>query len=174
MMRLICFNIHPPRLLLTVFLGMTAITPLLPTLAQTPQPTPSQPAQQTTQPTPTARRFEGEVEKYLLNREGIVDGLLLNNGAQVKFPPRVGDQLGTMAKPGALIQAQGIGIRNDYGQVLEASALTIDSQAIDMPNSSKEPKEKRPSRPAPNASDKPAPTNPGAIRVMPRPSLPLN
>jgi hypothetical protein len=253
-MRLIHLNVHSPKLLLVAFVGMTTILPILPTSAQTPLP---QAAPQTDQPTPTARRFEGEVEKYLLNREGIVDGLLLNNGvqaklppqlsknlietvevgdsvivigsggilnplgqevqaesvtnrdtnrtvsttvnysnlsvegtaqrwligkqgeirgvllsdgAQVQFPPRFGSQLSPMAKPGARIQAQGVGIRNDYGQVLEASTLTIDGQAIDLPTSPKEPNEKRRDR----ATDKSTLTDPGATRVVPRPAPPLN
>lgn len=275
-MRLIHFKVYSPRLLLIAFIGMAAVNPLWPALAQTspPQPTPSQPAPnqpqppqttpQETQPALTARRFEGKVEKYLLNREGIVDGLLLDSGVQVKFPPqlsknlvetaevgdnvlaigsggisnsfgqevqaesitnqgtertvstmvnygnlsvegtaqrwlvgkqgeirgvllsdgaqvqfspRLGNQLSTMAKPGVRIQAKGVGIRNDYGQVLEASTLTIDGKAIDMPAPAPGIKEKgrdRPERPAPDATNRPAPPNPGATRAMPRPSLPLN
>jgi hypothetical protein len=268
-MRLIRFSVYSPRLLLMAFVGLTAVMPLQPTLAQTapstPQSTPAKPAPSqaaplpSDQPTPTARRFEGEVEKYLLNREGIVDGLVLNNGVQVKFPPqlsknlmenaavgdgvivigsagtpnalgqevqaesitnkstertvstmvnysnisvegtaqrwligkqgeirgvllsngaqvefspRIGKQLGTMAKPGARIQAQGVGISNDYGQVLEASNLTVDGQAIDVPAPAPGLKEKRPDRPNPGTTNRPAPS-PDAT-AMPRPALPLN
>ncbi len=267
-MRLIPFSVYSPRLLLMAFVGLTAVMPLQPTLAQTapstPQSVPAKPAPfqaaplPSDQPTPTARRFEGEVEKYLLNREGIVDGLVLNNGVQVKFPPqlsknlmenaavgdgvivigsagtpnalgqevqaesitnrntertvstmvnysnisvegtaqrwligkqgeirgvllsngaqvefspRIGKQLGTMAKPGARIQAQGVGISNDYGQVLEASNLTIDGQAIDMPAPG--PKERRPDRPNPGTTSRPAPPSSDAT-ATPRPALPLN
>jgi hypothetical protein len=272
-MRFIGFRVQSSKIMLAASLGAVTLMPLLPTWADAPPvpsqstpnkpvPSPSSPSQsmpQATQPAPTARRFEGEVEKYLLNREGIVDGLVLNNGVQVKFPPqlsknlmenaavgdgvivigsagtpnalgqevqaesitnrntertvstmvnysnisvegtaqrwligkqgeirgvllsngaqvefspRIGNQLGTMAKPGARIQAQGVGISNDYGQVLEASNLTVDGQAIDVPAPTPGPKEKRPDRPNPGTTNRPAPS-PDAT-AMPRPALPLN
>jgi hypothetical protein len=265
-MRFINFGVHSP-ILLAASIGAATLMPLLPTWADAPpapsqstpgEPAPSsspQPTTQETQTAPTARRFEGEVEKYLLNREGIVNGLLLTNGVQVRFPsqlsknlmetaevgdsvivigsagvpnalgqevqaesianknndrtvstmvnysnmsvegaaqrwligkrgeirgvvlsngaqvefsPRIGNQLSPMAKPGARIQAQGVGISNDYGQVLEASNLTVDGKAIEAPPPSPGPKERR-RGPGPDATNRPTPPNPDAAR----PALPL-
>lgn len=53
-------------------------------------------------PTPSVT---GKVQQYLLTPHGEVEGLLLADGASVRFPPHEGEALAEMAKPGAEIAA---------------------------------------------------------------------
>ncbi|MFH7027370.1 MAG: hypothetical protein ACHBN1_18695 [Heteroscytonema crispum UTEX LB 1556] len=96
--------------------------------AVTDQPAPYPPAPPTTF-NYSNLSVEGTVQHWLVEGRGEINSLLLSNGAQVKFPPHVGYQLSNVAT-GAKIQAQGYGIRNNYGQVLEAASLIVDGQAI--------------------------------------------
>lgn len=78
---------------------------------------------------------EGTAQHWLVGRRGEIKGIILSNGAQVRFPPHVGDQLTNLAQTGATIQAQGFGSRSSYGQVLEATSLTVDGQTIPVQGS---------------------------------------
>lgn len=49
----------------------------------------------------------GTVVQFLLNPNGDADGLLLNDGTQVAFPPHVGDAVGQSVKPGDTVQVSG-------------------------------------------------------------------
>jgi hypothetical protein len=74
--------------------------------------------------TPNTSSFTGNVENYLLNREGLVDGLLLDNGIQVKFPPHMSDRLIEIAQPGTEISVQGEpGVPTNYGQEIKAYSI---------------------------------------------------
>lgn len=75
---------------------------------------------------------EGKAQQWLVGGRGEINGILLSSGAQVKFPPHVGYQLSNLARKGATIQAQGFGSRSPYGQVLEATSLTVDGQTIPL------------------------------------------
>jgi hypothetical protein len=111
---------------------------------------------------------EGTAQRWLVGKQGEIRGVLLSEGAQVQFPPHLGNQLSLIAKPGARVQAQGIGVRNDYGQVVEASTLTIDGRVVDVSAPAPKPREKRSDRPAPATL-----LSPDAARATPRPVLPL-
>lgn len=50
---------------------------------------------------------EGTVVQYLLNPRGEVDGLLLKEGAVIKFPPHLGRELTQVARPGDSVKANG-------------------------------------------------------------------
>src|SRR5437773_11147159 len=67
------------------------------------QPVPPTPA---TQPVPPTEQIAGTVSLYLLNPRGEVDGLLLADGSQVKFPPHMSADLTRPAKPNERITAQ--------------------------------------------------------------------
>ncbi|PSF37883.1 hypothetical protein C7H19_07850 [Aphanothece hegewaldii CCALA 016] len=73
---------------------------------------------------------EGTAKHWLVGQGGEINGIILSNGAQVKLPPQVGNQLSNLAKVGSRIQAQGMGMKNNYGQVVEAAMLTVDGQTI--------------------------------------------
>jgi hypothetical protein len=69
--------------------------------------------------------FTGQVTSYLLNREGLVDGLLLDNGTQVKFPAHLSDRLLEVAQSGNEISIMGTpGVPTDFGQEVKASSIT--------------------------------------------------
>ncbi|HEY9767229.1 MAG TPA: hypothetical protein V6C71_01825 [Coleofasciculaceae cyanobacterium] len=51
--------------------------------------------------------FTGNIQSYVLNRQGLVDRLLLDNGIQVKFAPHLSDRLIAIAQIGSQISVQG-------------------------------------------------------------------
>ena len=73
---------------------------------------------------------EGTAQQWLVGHRGEIKGVILSSGTQVKFPRHVGNQLISMAKVGDKIQAQGFGTHNSYGQILQATALTVDGQPV--------------------------------------------
>lgn len=89
------------------------------------QSLPIAPQPQTLPPTADGTTFTGEVQQYLLNPEGRVDGLLLNNGTQVSFPPHMSDSLVALVTPGAKVNVIGIpGIPTSFGQEVKAHMIT--------------------------------------------------
>ncbi|WP_414527366.1 hypothetical protein [Nodularia chucula] len=67
----------------------------------------------------------GNVERYLLNKEGLVEGVLLNNGKQIKFAAHNGKQLEDAIKPGDTVEAVGkSGTSSSYGQEIDARVIT--------------------------------------------------
>lgn len=69
--------------------------------------------------------FSGTVERYLLNKEGLVDGLLLNDGLQVKFPPHMSDYLSQAVRPGNRVTVIGTpGVATSLGQEIHAHSIT--------------------------------------------------
>jgi hypothetical protein len=55
----------------------------------------------------TAPIAQGLVTRYLMNPRGDVDGLLLDDGTQVKFPPHMSAELTATVKPGQTVTVQG-------------------------------------------------------------------
>jgi hypothetical protein len=49
---------------------------------------------------------------------------------RVKFPPHARMQLLSLAKAGDRVQAEGFGTSNSYGQVLQATGLTVNRQSV--------------------------------------------
>lgn len=66
------------------------------------QPPPPRPVQGT-----SGDQVTGAVNRYVLNPRGEVDGLLLDNGTQIKFPPHMSADLTSAVKPSDRIMAQG-------------------------------------------------------------------
>ena len=77
---------------------------------------------------------EGTARHWLVGRRGEINGVVLSDGAQVMFSPSVGYQLLNLARLGVRVKAQGFGLSNNYGQILRASALTVDGQALAIYN----------------------------------------
>lgn len=73
---------------------------------------------------------EGTAQHWLVGHRGEMNGVALSNGAIVKFPPHVGMQLLSFTKAGDNVKAEGFGTRNRYGQVLQATALTVNGQSV--------------------------------------------
>lgn len=65
---------------------------------------------------------EGTVVQYLMNHHGEVDGLLLNDGTQVHFPPHMEKDLVAVAKPNDPVSVQGY--RSFARPIVKAYAIT--------------------------------------------------
>ncbi|MBW4677607.1 MAG: hypothetical protein KME52_27495 [Desmonostoc geniculatum HA4340-LM1] len=71
------------------------------------------------------KNYMGNVERYLLNKEGLVDGLLLSDGKQVKFPSHLSEQIVAAIKPKDSVEVIGkLGSPSVYGQEIEAHTVT--------------------------------------------------
>ncbi len=81
-------------------------------------------------------KISGRLERCVLNDRGDIDGLILNNGYEVKFAPHVGMAvaMALAQQPAATIQASGYGTANGFGTVVDAmtGSLTIGSQPIPL------------------------------------------
>ena len=94
------------------------------------------PTPQTTTPeTPTLTTVSGKILDYRLNRDGRVNGLVLDDKTVVTIPPHAAYQLTDLAKKGSAITVQGYPKSLRDGQVqlekvniLRASVLTINGQ----------------------------------------------
>lgn len=51
--------------------------------------------------------IEGKLDRYLLNPHGEIDGFLLDNGAEVKWPAHLGEELASNFQPGAPVRVTG-------------------------------------------------------------------
>ena len=78
------------------------------------------------------RQVEGTAQHWLVGHRGEINGVIVSNGTIVKFPPTVGNQLVNTANVGDKIQAQGFGTRDRYGQILQATALSINGQPVSL------------------------------------------
>jgi len=109
----------------------------LATSANAQQPTvPSPPGTAPTAPAYTSN-FSGSVERYLLNPSGEVDGLLLSNGLEVKFPPHMATSLTATVQPGDRVKVTGIpGVPSSFGQEIRAYSITntqTEKTVVDQP-----------------------------------------
>jgi hypothetical protein len=67
----------------------------------------------------------GNVERYLLNKEGLIEGILLNNGQQIKFASHMSQELEDAIKPGDTVEVVGkSGTPSAYGQEIDARLIT--------------------------------------------------
>jgi hypothetical protein len=92
------------RMNLPTILLVGALLPAAVSLGQPPPPPPGAPPPIATQAAATA---DGTVSQYLMNPDGDVDGLLLADGTQVKFPPHMSNDLIRVVKPTDKISVQG-------------------------------------------------------------------
>jgi hypothetical protein len=71
------------------------------------------------------KKHTGNVERYLLNKEGLVNGLLLHDAKQIKFPPHLHDQILAAIQPGDTVEVVGkLGTPSVYGQEIEGDVVT--------------------------------------------------
>jgi hypothetical protein len=80
---------------------------------------------------PNVLKVAGTIKTHLVNHHGGVDGLILSNGEQIRFSPRVG-KLVVAAEQGATAQvnAGGPGVTNEHGTVLRPAEITVGNQTI--------------------------------------------
>lgn len=70
-----------------------------------------------------AMSASGRVARLLYTDRGDPNGVVLDDGAIVRFPPHVGASLTPMLQPGSTLFAKGWGSRTAQGNALEATAL---------------------------------------------------
>jgi hypothetical protein len=151
--------------------SLAAISPLLAQPAPAPPPETSQqlapppPAQPPTLP-PRPRDAgqetgrNGTVSQYLMNPDGVVDGLLLTDNTIVRFPPHLSQQLVRTLKPQDVVRVEGF---FESQGVLHATTITDSNsrQSVsDTPPSPQNPP------PAPNPTGRQAMNVNGTIRVL--------
>lgn len=71
----------------------------------------------------------GRLQRWLLNPNGEADGLLLQDGTQIAFPPHLSNSLTTWLRPGDTVEATGW--RRADTPVLRASVIRSQSRAVE-------------------------------------------
>jgi hypothetical protein len=116
-----------------------------PAPAQQPAPPPPPgPAQQLAQPPPPAGAVQttgarGIVSQYMLNPDGMVDGLLLSDNTIVRFPPHMSQQLVQVVRPQNSVQVDGF---IEFQGVIHAMTITnlnTKQSVVDVPPSPQNP-----------------------------------
>jgi hypothetical protein len=109
----------------------------------------------------TAMSADGRIAALLHTDRGDLDGVVLDNGTSVRFPPRVGIQFAGLLKTGGTLFAQGYGTSSSQGSAIEATRLgaSLDAeQAVFAP-------------PHGPAGDGPAGEHGAALPVLPSPPV---
>jgi hypothetical protein len=83
--------------------GEQSAPPLPPPLPGAKQPLPPTPPDRATQ----ATTVHGTVSQYMMNPDGLVDGVLLSDNTIVRFPPHLSQQLVQTVKPQDLVSVDG-------------------------------------------------------------------
>ena len=100
--------------------------------AQQPSPAPPVPGTQTTS-------IRGTVSQYMLNPDGLVDGVLLSDNTVVRFAPHMGQQLVHAVKPQDLVSVDGF---IEYQGTIHATTITnpaSQQSVVDSPPSPQNP-----------------------------------
>jgi hypothetical protein len=114
----------------------------------------------------TAMSGSGRIARLLHTGRGDVNGVILDDGLIVRFPPHVGAEFASSLQPGATISAKGWGSRGTQGRAFEATA--IGATAADMREVFAGPG-REPGAPRPVAAGGPATAGrPDAPRPAPR------
>ncbi|HJU04550.1 MAG TPA: hypothetical protein VJ692_05310 [Nitrospiraceae bacterium] len=66
--------------------------------------------------------LNGSVKQYLMNPHGDVDGILLDDGTQVDFPPHMANELVAAVEPGDAVNI--LGDRRESSTAIKADAIT--------------------------------------------------
>jgi hypothetical protein len=154
-------------IVMTTVVGLGAISPVL---AQQAQPSPPLPAPLNQQPAPppplpnaaTAQMtsIRGTVSQYLMNPDGLVDGLFLSDTTVVRFPPHLSQQLVQTVRPQDSVRVDGL---FEFQGVVHASTIanTANGQSVvDTPPSAQNPP------PAPNFNARQPMSTSGVIKAL--------
>jgi hypothetical protein len=76
------------------------------------------------------RHAEGPVRVLLYGPRGDVNGAILEDQTIVRFPPHAAYQIASILRVGAPFSAVGYGTENEYGRVIEATAVGAPGQAL--------------------------------------------
>jgi hypothetical protein len=83
------------------------------------QPLPPAPSDRGAQATSTS--VHGTISQYMMNPDGLVDGILLSDDTIVRFPPHLSQQLVQTVKPKDLVSADGF---TEYQGTIHATTIT--------------------------------------------------
>lgn len=79
----------------------------------------------------TELRAEGTIEALLYHGlKGVVQGMLLSDGTQVRLPPDISDDLRRSFRVGDHVMAEGNGTVNEHGRCLEALMMSVDGGKV--------------------------------------------
>lgn len=72
----------------------------------------------------------GKIERATYGKRGEVNGVMLDDGTVIRFPPHVGYQFAAQLQLGQTLAIEGLGTQNDYGRAIEAMAIGSSPQAL--------------------------------------------
>ena len=78
----------------------------------------------------TAMNASGRVARILYTGRGDANGVLLDSGTIVRFPPHVGAAYASAIQPGSVLEARGWGTRGANGNALEATAMGSSTETM--------------------------------------------
>jgi hypothetical protein len=96
--------------------GVSAATPMAP-------PPPARPPRGAPPPPAATSETSGRVRMALHGPQGEVNGVLLENGTILRFPPDQGAQLTTLIQPRQSVVAEGTAITNAMGTVVDVQQI---------------------------------------------------
>jgi hypothetical protein len=104
--------------------------------------------------------IRGSISQYLMNPDGLVDGVLLSDNTIVRFPPQLGQQLIQTVKPQDLVQIDGF--LEVQGSIHAATITNANTQqtVIDVPPSPQNPP------PGPISNSRQSMSVSGVIKVL--------
>jgi hypothetical protein len=119
-----------PHLALTAYalavFASAGVSTVLNAQEQRPQPPPASPDRQNV-------GLEGTVDLYLVNPDGQVDGLLLNNNTIVRFPPHLSQQLTGTVSPDDPVKVDGFTESNNTIHAWTITDLRTQRSVSDTP-----------------------------------------
>jgi hypothetical protein len=130
--------------------------PVAPPLPGALQPVPPAPPDRATQPT----SIRGTVSQYMMNPDGLVDGILLSDGIIVRFAPQMSQQLVQTVKPQDSVSVDGF-IENQG--TIHATTITnpaSQQSVVDTPPSAQTPP------PAPGQEVRQSMSATGTVKVL--------
>ena len=73
----------------------------------------------------------GTIQQFLVTMRGDVDGVIMASGEQVRFSPKVGEQIvSANTEVNSPIAVEGSGVKNERGTILQANKMTIGNQTF--------------------------------------------
>jgi hypothetical protein len=142
--------------------GQTVVDQGPPPPGMMPPPPPGQPA-----PGAQWTTVQGRVGQYLHGPKGEVNGLLLDNGTELKLPPPAAYQVSVWVQPGQTVVAQGYLLSNMFGRVMNVQAVGPSPQRLSQVGwMAPRGPGKRPPPPGPAYA---APPSPGPASAAPAP-----
>ncbi len=74
--------------------------------------------------------MQGRVVQYIHGPKGDINGVLLDNGMELKLPPPAAYQVSVWVQPGQTITAQGYVLSNAFGRVMNVQAVGPSPQSL--------------------------------------------